>query len=241
MCTTQGTIKKTTLEAYSRPRANGINAITIHEGDMLLDVRLTSGNDEIILATKTGMAVRFNESKVRPMGRTAAGVRGISIDEETNKVVGMVVISNPETQLLVISEKGYGKRSDVEDFRLTNRGAKGVKALNVTEKTGNLVSIMEVVDSDQLMIMTQVGITIRFSISQLRVMGRNTQGVRVIKLNEDDDISSIAKIKAIEAESVEILEGTEVVAIEGETDTITLENDTDNGDFPAPSTNGVEH
>lgn len=241
MCTTQGTIKKTTLEAYSRPRANGINAITIHEGDMLLDVRLTSGNDEIILATKTGMAVRFNESKVRPMGRTAAGVRGISIDEETNKVVGMVVISNPETQLLVISEKGYGKRSDVEDFRLTNRGAKGVKALNVTEKTGNLVCIMEVVDSDQLMIMTQVGITIRFSISQLRVMGRNTQGVRVIKLNEDDDISSIAKIKAIEAESVEALEGTEVVAIEGETDTITLENNTDNGDFPAPSTNGVDH
>jgi DNA gyrase subunit A len=241
MCTTQGTIKKTTLEAYSRPRANGINAITIHEGDMLLDVRLTSGNDEIILATKTGMAVRFNESKVRPMGRTAAGVRGISIDEETNKVVGMVVISNPETQLLVISEKGYGKRSDVEDFRLTNRGAKGVKALNVTEKTGNLVSIMEVVDSDQLMIMTQVGITIRFSISQLRVMGRNTQGVRVIKLNEDDDISSIAKIKAIEAEVIEILEGAEGVVIGEETHTINLENDTDNGDFPTPSSNGVDH
>jgi DNA gyrase subunit A len=235
MCTTQGTIKKTTLEAYSRPRANGINAITVHEGDMLLDVRLTSGNDEIILATKTGMAVRFNENKVRPMGRTAAGVRGISIDTETNKVVGMVVINNPETQLLVISEKGYGKRSDIEDFRLTNRGAKGVKALNVTEKTGNLVCIMEVKDTDQLMIMTEVGITIRFLIAQLRVMGRNTQGVRVIKLNEEDAISSIAKIEVIEGEIIEIAEAEIVV------ETIENVNTTDEQGFPSPSTNGIDH
>ncbi len=238
MCTTQGTIKKTTLEAYSRPRANGINAITVHEGDMLLDVRLTSGTDEIILATKTGMAVRFNESKVRPMGRTAAGVRGISIDTENNKVVGMVVISNLETQLLVISEKGYGKRSDIEDFRLTNRGAKGVKALNVTEKTGNLVCIMEVKDTDQLMIMTEVGITIRFLIAQLRVMGRNTQGVRVIKLNEDDAISSIAKIEVMEGEVVEAIDGEVVAEVINSVDT---ESTTDEQDFPAPSTNGIDH
>ncbi|MCU0392336.1 MAG: DNA gyrase subunit A [Thermoflexibacter sp.] len=234
MCTKQGTIKKTTLEAYSRPRANGINAITINEGDTLLDVRLTSGNDEIILATKEGVAVRFNESTVRPMGRTAAGVRGISIDETTNEVVGMVVINNPETQLLVISEKGYGKRSDVEEFRLTNRGAKGVKALNITEKTGNLVSIMEVTDKHQLMIMTQAGITIRFSVAELRVMGRNTQGVRVIRLNEEDAISSIAKIEVME-EEIENLENAEV------TENVAVENSADGQDFPAPSTNGVEH
>jgi DNA gyrase subunit A len=234
MCTKQGTIKKTTLEAYSRPRANGINAITINEGDTLLDVRLTSGNDEIILATKEGVAVRFNESTVRPMGRTAAGVRGISIDETTNEVVGMVVINNPETQLLVISEKGYGKRSDVEEFRLTNRGAKGVKALNITEKTGNLVCIMEVTDKHQLMIMTQAGITIRFSVAELRVMGRNTQGVRVIRLNEEDAISSIAKIEVME-EEIENIENAEVV------ENVVVENAADGQDFPAPSTNGVEH
>lgn len=235
MCTKKGTIKKTTLEAYSRPRANGINAITINEGDTLLDVRLTSGNDEIVLATKEGMAVRFNESTVRPMGRTAAGVKGISIDEENNEVVGMVVINHPDTQLLVISEKGYGKRSDIEEFRLTNRGAKGVKALNVTEKTGHLVSIMEVTDKDQLMIMTQAGITIRFSVSELRVMGRNTQGVRVIRLNEEDDISSIAKIEMMEEESEEGVESTTVVEKE------IIVNTTDTQDFPALSTNGKDH
>lgn len=235
MCTKKGTIKKTTLEAYSRPRANGINAITINEGDTLLDVRLTSGNDEIVLATKEGMAVRFNESTVRPMGRTAAGVKGISIDEENNEVVGMVVINHPDTQLLVISEKGYGKRSDIEEFRLTNRGAKGVKALNVTEKTGHLVSIMEVTDKDQLMIMTQAGITIRFSVSELRVMGRNTQGVRVIRLNEEDDISSIAKIEMMEEESEEGVESATVVK------NGTIVNTTDIQDFPAPSTNGKDH
>lgn len=235
MCTKKGTIKKTTLEAYSRPRANGINAITINEGDTLLDVRLTSGNDEIVLATKEGMAVRFNESTVRPMGRTAAGVKGISIDEENNEVVGMVVINHPNTQLLVISEKGYGKRSDIEEFRLTNRGAKGVKALNVTEKTGHLVSIMEVTDKDQLMIMTQAGITIRFSVSELRVMGRNTQGVRVIRLNEDDDISSIAKIEMMEEESEAVVENTALV------ENPTIASTTDIQNFPAPSTNGKDH
>jgi len=233
MCTKKGTIKKTTLEAYSRPRANGINAITINEGDTLLDVRLTSGKDEIVLATKEGMAVRFHESTVRPMGRTAAGVKGISIDEANNEVIGMVVITHPDTQLLVISEKGYGKRSDIEEFRLTNRGAKGVKALNITEKTGHLVSIMEVTDKDQLMIMTQAGIAIRFSVSELRVMGRNTQGVRVIRLNEDDDISSIAKIEMMEEEREE-----ENAILVEQQNTVNTEN---LQDFPPPSTNGVEH
>jgi DNA gyrase subunit A len=233
MCTKKGTIKKTTLEAYSRPRANGINAITINEGDTLLDVRLTSGKDEIVLATKEGMAVRFHESTVRPMGRTAAGVKGISIDEANNEVIGMVVITHPATQLLVISEKGYGKRSDIEEFRLTNRGAKGVKALNITEKTGHLVSIMEVTDKDQLMIMTQAGIAIRFSVSELRVMGRNTQGVRVIRLNEDDDISSIAKIEMMEEEREE-----ENAILVEQQNTVNTEN---LQDFPPPSTNGVEH
>ncbi len=235
MCTKKGTIKKTTLEAYSRPRASGINAITINEGDTLLDVRLTSGKDEIVLATKEGMAVRFNESTVRPMGRTAAGVKGISIDEENNEVIGMVVITHPDTQLLVISEKGYGKRSDIEEFRLTNRGAKGVKALNITEKTGHLVCIMEVTDKDQLMIMTQAGIAIRFSVSELRVMGRNTQGVRVIRLNEDDDISSIAKIEMMEEEREEEAENAIVAEQQS---TVSTE---DVQDFPPPSTNGVEH
>ncbi|WP_448517848.1 DNA gyrase subunit A [Rhodoflexus sp.] len=197
MCTEQGIIKKTTLEAFSRPRAAGIYAITINEGDNLLDVRLTSGKDDIVIAVRSGRAVRFNESRVRPMGRTAAGVTGISFDEENDKVVGMIAISRPESQILVVSEKGYGKRSPVEDYRITNRGGKGVKTMNITEKTGALVSIQEVVDTDQLMIINKSGITIRISVDELRVMGRATQGVKLIRLNEDDEISSIAKIEGL--------------------------------------------
>ncbi|MBP6386451.1 MAG: DNA gyrase subunit A [Pseudarcicella sp.] len=198
MCTQDGTIKKTTLEAYSRPRQNGIIAITIRENDRLLDVALTNGNNHIIIATNTGRSVRFEESRVRPMGRSAAGVRGISIDEENPSeiAIGMVCIENPELQqLLVVSEKGFGKRSDVEDYRLTNRGGKGVKALNITDKTGNLIAIKEVTDNNDLMIITKAGILIRIAVADLRVMGRNTQGVKLIRLkNEADEISSITKI-----------------------------------------------
>lgn len=198
MCTQDGTIKKTSLEAYSRPRQNGIIAVTIREGDRLLDVALTNGENQIVIATNTGRSVRFEEHRVRPMGRSAAGVKGIWIDEslKDEKVIGMVCVSDPENQqLLVVSEKGFGKRSEVEDYRLTNRGGKGVKALNITEKTGALVAIKEVKDSNDLMIITKAGILIRSSVSELRVMGRNTQGVKLIRLkNESDAISSVTRI-----------------------------------------------
>jgi DNA gyrase subunit A len=203
MCTVKGTIKKTSLEAYSRPRQNGINAITINEGDRLLDVSMTNGNNEIVMALKSGRAIRFNEQHVRPMGRTASGVRGVSLSYENDEVVGMVCINNPESQLLVVSEKGYGKRSSIEEYRVTNRGGKGVKTINVTEKTGSLVAILEVKDSDDLMIINKSGITIRLQVALLRVMGRATQGVRLIKLNETDEISSVAKIENIGSEEKE--------------------------------------
>lgn len=205
MCTEKGTIKKTSLEAYSRPRLAGINAITINEGDRLLDVRLTDGNTEIMLAKRSGRVVRFPEEQVRPMGRNAAGVRGVTLEDENDRVVGLVCISNPETNLLVVSEKGYGKRSSIDEYRITNRGGKGVKTLNITEKTGKLVAIMDVNDNNGLMIINKSGLTIRMSVSELRVMGRATQGVRLIKLSESDAISSIAKIEEDEVEETEIL------------------------------------
>ncbi|WP_299254734.1 DNA gyrase subunit A [uncultured Cytophaga sp.] len=195
MCTEKGTIKKTTLEAYSRPRTGGINAITIHEGDRLLDVKMTSGSDELVIALRSGRAIRFNESKVRPMGRTASGVKGVSLANDQDVVVGLVAISSPDTTLLVVSEKGYGKRSDIEDYRVTNRGGKGVKTLNISEKTGNLVSILGVNDQYQIMIINKSGITIRMAVSDLRVMGRATQGVRLIKIQEGDAIASVAKFE----------------------------------------------
>ncbi len=216
MCTEQGTIKKTALEAYSRPRQNGINAININEGDTLLDVKLTTGNDHIVLATKNGNAIRFEESKVRPMGRTATGVIGVNMEDENDKVVGMVAISKPDTQILVVSEKGYGKRSAIDEYRITNRGGKGVKTINVTDKTGNLVSILEVTDNDQLMIINKSGITIRIAVSQLRIMGRATQGVRLIRLNEDDTISSVAKIEVAEGEEIEPTENQAAVVVTDE-------------------------
>ncbi len=200
LCTEKGTIKKTSLESYSRPRANGITAITINEGDRLLNAALTNGKNNIIIAKNEGKAVRFNESDVRPMGRTASGVRGVTLESGEDKVIGMVCIAREDANLLVVSEKGYGKRSSIEDYRITRRGGKGVKTINVTEKTGKLVAIKEVVDNDDLMIINKSGISIRISVAELRVMGRATQGVRLIKLNEDDAISSVEKIQKIEGE-----------------------------------------
>ena len=202
LCTEKGTIKKTSLEAYSRPRSNGITAITIHDGDRLLNAALTNGKNHIIIAKSEGKAVHFNESDVRPMGRTASGVRGVTLESDLDKVVGMVCISREDANLLVVSEKGYGKRSDITDYRITRRGGKGVKTINVTEKTGKLVAIKEVVDNDDLMIINKSGISIRIKVEELRVMGRATQGVRLIKLNEDDAISSVEKIQKIEGEII---------------------------------------
>ncbi len=204
MCTKKGVIKKTSLEAYSRPRANGINAINVNEGDSLLEANLTSGTSEIVMALKSGRAIRFNESKVRPMGRTATGVRGITLENEQDEVVGMISIDNPETTVLVVSEKGYGKRTDIDDYRVTNRGGKGVKTLNITDKTGNLVAIKGVTDKEDLMIINKSGIIIRIAISELRTMGRATQGVRLITLKGDDEIASVAKIEHDEEDDIEI-------------------------------------
>jgi DNA gyrase subunit A len=200
LCTERGTIKKTSLESFSRPRANGITAITVNEGDRLLNAALTNGTNDIIIAKSEGKAVRFNESDVRPMGRTASGVRGVTLESDLDKVVGMVCLARENADLLVVSEKGYGKRSAVEDYRITRRGGKGVKTINVTEKTGKLVAIKSVVDQDDLMIINKSGISIRISVAELRVMGRATQGVRLIKLNEDDAISSVEKIQKIEGD-----------------------------------------
>jgi DNA gyrase subunit A len=204
MCTRKGTIKKTSLEAYSRPRANGINAININDGDSLLEATLTSGSSEIVMALKSGRAIRFNESTVRPMGRTATGVRGISLESDKDEVVGMISIDNPETTVLVVSEKGYGKRTDIDDYRVTNRGGKGVKTLNITEKTGNLVAIKGVTDKEDLMIINKSGVIIRIAISELRVMGRATQGVRLITLKGNDEIASVAKIEHDDEEEKEV-------------------------------------
>ncbi len=197
-CTRKGIIKKTQVEAFSRPRAGGINALTIHEGDQLLEARLTNGINEVFIATRYGMAIRFNESKVRAMGRSAAGVRGVTLEDEQDAVVGMVCIdSNNKSQtILVLSESGNGKRSDFDDYRLTNRGGKGVKTMQVTAKTGNVVAIKNVCDEDELMIMTRSGITIRTPMRDIRVMGRATQGVRVIRLDEDDAIADVAVVPA---------------------------------------------
>jgi DNA gyrase subunit A len=227
MCTKNGIIKKTTVEAYSRPRANGINAISIREGDELLEAKLTNGNSEVILAKKSGKAIRFNESKVRPMGRNASGVMGVRLENDQDEVVGMICVS-PEvegTSILVVSEKGYGKRSDLEDYRITGRGGKGVKTLNVTDKTGKLVSIKDVTDNDDLMIINKSGITIRMSVADLRVMGRATQGVRLIKMRETDEIASVAKVS--KEEDVEELEGEiqDITEISDEENNIGTEND----------------
>lgn len=194
MGTKRGLIKKTSLEAYSRPRQTGINAINVNEGDELIEARLTNGESEILMACKSGRAIRFHESKVRSMGRTATGVRGIALKDVKDEMIGMICIEDPESNILVVSENGYGKRSQLEDYRVTNRGGKGVKTLNVTDKTGTLIAIKEVVDQDDLMIINKSGVIIRLPVADLRVMGRATQGVRLIKLGEDDAIASVAKV-----------------------------------------------
>jgi DNA gyrase subunit A len=195
LCTKRGTIKKTSLEAYSRPRQNGIIAININEGDQLLEAKLTQGDNEVIMALRSGRAIRFNEIKVRPMGRNASGVRGIRLANSEDEVVGMVCIpKDQKREILVVSENGYGKRSDLEDYRVTNRGGKGVKTINITDKTGNLIAVRDVNDGDDLMIINKSGIIIRMAISDLRVMGRATQGVRLIKITEGDAIAAVAKV-----------------------------------------------
>lgn len=218
MCTAHGTIKKTLLEAYSRPRQNGIIAISINEGDRLLDVALTNGDNDIVIASSAGRAVRFNEKGVRPMGRTAAGVRGINLETtsgEQNNVIGMVCISREDTQLLVVSENGFGKRSPIEDYRITNRGGKGVTTMNSTDKVGKLVAISEVTEEDDLMIITKNGIAIRMAVEDIRQAGRNTQGVKLIKLSNSDEISSVTRLAKEESEE-EIAEETNVVLPEAE-------------------------
>jgi len=208
LCTTKGIIKKTTLEAYSRPRVNGINAITVREGDQLLEARLTTGSMEILMAVGSGKAIRFPEEKVRPMGRNASGVRAMTLDTDNDVVVGMVCTDSDQESILVVSENGYGKRTLVEDYRVTNRGGKGVKTLNITDKTGDLVAIKVVTDDDDLMITTKNGIMIRMEMKEIRVMGRATQGVRVINLKSGVVISSVAKVPHQEDE-VEVVEGVE--------------------------------
>jgi len=200
MATEKGMVKKTPLEAYSRPRQNGIIAITINPDDKLLDVNLTDGDNQVIIATSAGKAINFHESGVRSMGRLAAGVKGVTLEADDDKAIGMVCAHKEKSDLLVVSEKGYGKRSSLEDYRITKRGGKGVKTINVTPKTGKLVSIQGVIDSDELMIVNRSGITIRFEVSTLRIMGRATQGVKLIRLNENDEISSVAKIEKIETD-----------------------------------------
>ncbi len=211
MCTKKGTVKKTLLELYSRPRQNGIIAININEGDTLIDVALTNGNDYIIIAAGQGKAVKFHESGIRPMGRGATGVRGINLNEG-DAAIGMICVGRPDAQLMVVSENGFGKRSDIEDYRITSRGAKGVKTLNMTDKVGNLVAIKEVTDEDDLMIITNRGIAIRMHVEDLRIMGRNTQGVKLIKLSDKDGIASVTRI--LREDDEEVIEG-EIVEGEG--------------------------
>ena len=195
-CTKRGLIKKTLLEAYSRPRQNGVNAIALREGDGVIQVRLTNGNNEVIIANRNGRAIRFHESNVRVMGRVAAGVRGMMLDGEDDEVVGMICIKHPEEEtVLVVSEQGYGKRSAIDDYRVTNRGGKGIKTIHVTEKTGKLVAIKNVTEDNDLMIINKSGITIRMKVSELNVIGRATQGVRLINLEKrNDEIASVCKV-----------------------------------------------
>ncbi|VAW12604.1 DNA gyrase subunit A [hydrothermal vent metagenome] len=218
LCTKKGVIKKTTLEAYSRPRQNGVNAITIKEGDELLEARLTNGNHEILMAVKSGKAIRFNENKVRAIGRTASGVRGITLGNQDDEVIGMVCVEGESENILVISENGYGKRSQISDYRITNRGGKGVKTINITKKTGSLIAMKSVIDTNDLMIITQGGLTIRLAVSQIPVIGRASQGVRLINLKEEDIIASVARVSIPEEE---------VESIDGDTESIDNKSDSD--------------
>mgnify|MGYP001097679349 FL=1 len=210
MATKKGQVKKTSLEQYSRPRTNGINAITIKDGDELLEAKLTTGDSQVMLALASGKAIRFEEAKTRPMGRTASGVRGITLQHDNDEVIGMVAVNDMESNILVVSERGYGKRSDLEDYRITNRGGKGVKTLNISEKTGNLVAIKNVDDSNDLMIINKSGLTIRMAVEDLRVMGRATQGVKLINIKEDDSIAAVAKVVHEEEADEDSENGTEI-------------------------------
>lgn len=221
MATRRGTVKKTELAAYSRPRSGGINAISINEGDELIAAQLTNGKSQVVLAIRSGYSVRFDEEKVRDMGRTATGVRGITLDAENDEVIGMVVVPSEDVNLLVLSEKGYGKQTPVGEYRLTNRGGKGVRAMNVTDKTGPLVAIMQVTNEDHLMIITRNGQTIRLAVSDIREAGRATQGVRLIRLRDEDDIASVTKVVADEDEETAVADVAEAgaeTAAEGSTD-----------------------
>ncbi|MGB2758569.1 MULTISPECIES: DNA gyrase subunit A [Maribacter] len=226
MATKKGVVKKTSLEQYSRPRQNGINAITVRDGDELLEAKLTTGSSEIFLGLKSGKAIRFEESKTRPMGRNASGVRGITLANDEDEVIGMVSVHNFEDEILVVSEKGYGKRSSIEDYRVTNRGGKGVKTISVTDKTGGLVAIKNVTDSDDLMIINKSGIAIRMSVEDLRVMGRATQGVRLINIKGNDSIAAVAKVMKDEDE----IEEAEILDIEVDAEDGTEIDDTDTDD-----------
>ncbi|WP_296151194.1 DNA gyrase subunit A [uncultured Flavobacterium sp.] len=214
MATKQGQVKKTLLEQYSRPRVNGIAAITIKEDDELLEAKLTNGESQILIAVKSGKLVRFEEGKTRPMGRSASGVRGITLRDDKDEVVGMVSVNDMESEILVVSEKGYGKRSSLDDYRITNRGGKGVKTLSITEKTGDLISINSVTDADDLMIINKSGLTIRMEVSDLRVMGRATQGVRLINIKGNDSIAAVTKVIREEAVIEETVDGEEVLNVE---------------------------
>ncbi len=210
MATKKGQVKKTSLEQYSRPRTNGINAITIKDGDELLEAKLTTGDSQIMIGLKSGKSIRFEESKTRPMGRGASGVRGITLNHKNDEVIGMIAVDNIESNILVVSENGYGKRSSLEDYRITNRGGKGVKTINITEKTGGLVAIKDVSDEDDLMIINKSGITIRMAVADLRVMGRATQGVKLINIKDNDSIAAVAKVLHEEEVIDEIENGTEI-------------------------------
>ena len=210
MCTKKGQVKKTSLEQYSRPRSNGINAITIKDEDELLEAKLTTGNSQILMAVKSGKCIRFEEGKTRPMGRNASGVRGVRLKDNNDEVVGMLSVNDMDSDILVVSENGYGKRSKLDDYRITNRGGKGVKTISITEKTGNLVSIKNVSDGDDLMIINKSGIAIRMEVNSLRVMGRATQGVKLINLKDNDSIAAVAKV-VLDDEEVQDIEDIEVV------------------------------
>jgi DNA gyrase subunit A len=241
LCTKDGIIKKTSVEAYSRPRANGINAITIREGDVLLEAALTNGKNEIMLATKLGKVCRFPEEKVRPMGRNASGVMGIDLNDDeggNNEVIGMICIDDMNANVLVVSEKGYGKRSDIDEYRITNRGGKGVKTINITDKTGNLVGIKSVTDANDLMIITKNGITIRMNVADLRVMGRATQGVRLITILENDRIAAVTKVDHEEEEAEVLADGSVAVSeTPVVTDQETIVEKPESGDKPSSEEN----
>ncbi len=210
MATKKGQVKKTPLEQYSRPRVNGINAITIREDDELIEAKLTTGDSQVMLALKSGKCIRFEESKTRPMGRNASGVRGITLANDQDEVIGMVAVDDMNSNILVVSENGYGKQSSLEDYRITNRGGKGVKTINVTEKTGHLVAIKNVLDEDDLMIINKSGLTIRIAVADLRVMGRATQGVKLINIKENDSIAAVAKVMPDEVEDGTVIENEDI-------------------------------